>query len=389
MAGRGAGGLRARIRGRGRGCRRAAALLLGLVLCASFTLPVARADQTADEINLGAQAAKEIESHYRVVSDPAMVERLTRVADVLTRVVDRQDLTYKVKILDIPGVNALGVPGGWVYVTRGMMRFVRTDHELAAVLAHELTHIAHRHYYIQRDRQSRMMPALILAAALSVLAHSAAPLVGASVATQGALANYQRDLERDADLTGVSYLTKTSYSPVAMLTLMEHLDQMDKLAGRPDLGPLYQDHPRPDERVHYIQDELRARGVPIIRRISEGYLVLSLDPAASVGGEPVMVLVDGHPVVQLGATVGGQAPIDRARALAATLNAFFNTDPAPYDVRAVGLQGQWSVIGGQLRLFEVTPQDAAYAGGSPQVVAEQLRGRLAEVLAAAPYNRKF
>ncbi len=377
------------MRGRGTGCRRAAAVLLGLVLCASFTLPVAGADQTTDEINLGAQAAKEIESHYRVVSDPAMVERLTRVADVLTRVVDRQDLTYKFKVLDIPGVNALGVPGGWVYVTRGMMRFVRTDHELAAVLAHELTHIAHRHYYIQQERQSRLMPALIVAAALSVLAHSVAPLVGVSVATQGALANYQRDLERDADLTGVSYLTKTSYSPVAMLTLMEHLDQMDKLAGRPDLGPLYQDHPRPEERVAYIQDDLRARGVPIIRRVPGGYLALWLDPSASVGGEPVTVLVDGRPVIELGATVQGQTPIDRARALAANLIAFFNTDPAPYDVRAVGLQGQWSVIGGQLRLFEVTPQDAAYARGSPQVVAEQLRGRLAEVLAAAPYNRKF
>ena len=371
------------------GPRRAVVLLLGLAVCVALPPTVAGADQTADEVALGAQAAKEIESRYRVVTDPAMVERLTRVGGVVARVVDRQELTYRFKILDIPGVNALGVPGGWVYVTKGMMRFVRTDDELAAVLAHELTHINHRHYYIQQDRQSRMMPAIVLAAALSVLAHSAAPLAGVSIATRGALANYQRDLERDADLTGISFLMKTRYSPVAMLTLMEHLDQVDKLTGQPDLGPLYQDHPRPDERVSYIRDDLRGRGLPIIRRIPEGYLVLSLEPPDPAGSEPVAVLVDGQPVIQLGATVEGQSPITRAQALEARLDAFFNTDPAPYDVRAVGLQGLWSVLGGQLRLFEVTPQDAAYAKGSPQAVAEQLRGRLADVLAAALYNRKF
>lgn len=369
--------------------RRANALALGVAVCVWFPPTVAWADQTADEIALGAQAAKEIESHYRVVTDPAMVERLTTVGGVVARVVDRQDLPYRFKILDIPGVNALGVPGGWVYVTKGMMKFVRTDDELAAVLAHELTHINHRHYYIQQDRQSRMMPAILLSAALSVLAHSAAPLIGVSVATQGALANYQRDLERDADLTGISYLMKTRYSPVAMLTLMEHLDQVDKLTGQPDLGPVYQDHPRPDERVGYIQDNLRARGTPIIRRIPEGYLSLSLEPSAPAGTEPVTVLVDGRPVIQLGATVEGQSPIARAQALEASLDAFFNTDPAPYDVRAVGLQGRWSVLGGQLRLFEATAQDAVYAKESPQAVAEQLRSRLADVLAAALYNRKF
>jgi Zn-dependent protease with chaperone function len=371
------------------GTRRAVALLLGLAVCVWLPPTVSWADQTADETALGAQAAKDIEAHYRVVNDPAMVERLKRVGDVLVRVVERQDLTYKFKVLDIPGVNALGVPGGWVYVTKGMMKFIRTDDELAAVLAHELTHINHRHYYVQQSRQNGMMPALAAALILSILAHSAAPVLGVSVATRGALANYQRDLERDADLTGVTYLTKTGYSSVAMLTLMEHLDQMDKLTGQPDLGPLYQDHPRPDERVSYIQDDLRARGIPIIRRIPEGYLALSLEPSAPAAGEPVTVLVDGRPVIQLGATVQGQPPLDRAQALAATLSAFFNTDPAPYDVRAVGLQGQWSVFGGQLRLFEATPQDAAYAKGSPQAVAEQLRGRLAEVLAAALYNRKF
>ena len=369
--------------------RRIGAAWLAMGMAALLWTSTAFAAATADEVKLGAQISKQIESRYKLVTDPAQVERINRVGDAVARVVDRQDLTYKFKIVAIPGVNALGVPGGWVYLTEGMMKFVRTDDELAAVLAHELTHIAHRHYYIQQARQSRMLPALIIAAAISVLAHSAAPLAGVSVVTQGAMANYQRDLEKEADLTGISYLTKTSYAPVAMLTLMEHLDQQDKLTGQPDLGPLYEDHPGPGERVAYIAQDLKARGIPIIRRVAEGYLKIALEPPNAAAGQPVTIRVDGRPIVELGATVGGQSPAERAQVLIAKLNAFFNTDPAPYDVRAVSLLDRWAVIGGQMPLFEVAPEDAAYAKGTPKAAAEALRARLAEALAATPYYRKF
>jgi beta-barrel assembly-enhancing protease len=368
---------------------RATAVILALVLCGGLSPQVAHGDQTSDEIKLGAQVAKSIESRYRVVTDPAMIERLNTVVNALVPVLDRRDLTYHVKILDIPGVNALGVPGGWVYVTKGMMKFVRSDHELAAVLAHEFTHVAHRHYYIQQERQSRMLPALIAAALLSALARSAVPLYGVSFATQGALANYSRDLEKEADLNGIAYLTKTGYSPVAVLTLLEHLAQADKLVGQPDYGELYADHPRPDERVAYVAKDLAARGIPIVRRIPEGYLRLAVDPAGAVGDQPVTIMVDGRPVFQVGATVGSQAPAQRASALLDRLNAFFNTEPAAYDVRAVNILDQWSVIGAQTHLFDVTPQDAAYAKTSQKALAEQFRSALADAIARGAQNRKF
>ena len=346
------------------------------------------ADQAAQETQLGAQISHGIESHYRVVSDPILVERITRVGETLARVVERQDLTYHFKILDIPGVNALSIPGGWVYVTIGMMKFVRTDDELAAVLAHELTHVTHRHYYIQQQRQGAMLPTMIIAAAISVLAGSPAPLLAGQTVTQGAMANYQRDLEKEADLTGVSYLMKTSYSPVAMLTLMEHLAQAEKLNAHPDLG-IYQDHPYPDERVAYIRADLIQLGVPIIRRIPEGYLKLTLDPPAPENDQPLTILVDGRPILRLTASPQVRPPGERVKPVLAQLNAFFDTDPAAYDVRAVSLLDHWSVVGGQHVLYEVAPQDAASAQMSPQALAEDVRARLAQVISAAPYNRRF
>jgi len=130
-------------------------------------------------------------------------------------------------------------------------------------------------------------------------------------------------------------------------------------------------------------------GIPIVRRPAEGYLRISVEPPAPAPGQPVTIRVDGHPVVTLGATVNGDPPAGRARAMVSRLDAFFNTDPAPYEVRAVHLLDRWSVIGGEQVLFDVTPEDAAYAKTTPAALAEAVRARLADVIAAAPYNRKF
>lgn len=343
---------------------------------------------TADEVKFGAQIAKQIESQFRLINDPAQVARLQRVGDAIARVVERQDLPYHFKIVAVPGINALSIPGGWVYVTEGMMRFVRSDDELAAVVSHEMTHVNHRHYYIQADRERHLTPALLVALALSILAHSPAPLLGAQVSLTAVMNNYQRDLEHEADLNGVTYLTKTGYSPVAMLTLMEHLAQESRFTAHPDPTGL-EDHPLPQERVDYIRADLQSRHVPIVRRPVEGYLRIALEPAQPAPGAPVTIRVDGQPIVTLGAAVNGQAAADRALALAVRLNTFFNRDPEPFDVRAVAAGGTWSVVGGEMPLFEVTPQDAAFAQTTAAALAEEIHASLARVITAAPYVRKF
>jgi len=343
---------------------------------------------TAEEVKFGAQIAKQIESQFRLINDPAQVARLQRVGDAIARVVERQDLPYHFKIVAVPGINALSIPGGWVYVTEGMMRFVRSDDELAAVVSHEMTHVNHRHYYIQADRERHLTPALLVALALSILAHSPAPLLGAQVSLTAVMNNYQRDLEHEADLNGVTYLTKTGYSPVAMLTLMEHLAQESRFTAHPDPTGL-EDHPLPQERVDYIRADLQSRHVPIVRRPVEGYLRIALEPAQPAPGAPVTIRVDGQPIVTLGAAVNGQAAADRALALAVRLNTFFNRDPEPFDVRAVAAGGTWSVVGGEMPLFEVTPQDAAFAQTTAAALAEEIHASLARVITAAPYVRKF
>jgi len=363
-----------------------AVLLAGRGPVAALTFP-----NTADEAKTGAQMAKQIETHYRLVTDPPQVDRITAVGTAVARVVERQDLTYHFLIVESPAVNSFSFPGGWVYVTEGMMRFVRTDAELAAVLAHELAHINHHHYYIQQYRAEHLTPAMWAALAVSILAQSPGPLMAAQFGIQGSLSAYQQDLERDADLTGVSYLTKTSYTPVAMLTVFEHLAETDQLSGQGAVDALVQNptEPEANQRIAYVKADLEQLHISIIRRTAEGYLRISLDPPNPAGAQPVTIRVDGLPVLTLGAVVGGQLPGQRAQVVVEQMNAFFDTDPAPYDVHVSTLLGQASVIGAQTVLYRVAPEDAGYAHIDADAFAEAVRAELAQAIGDTPYNRKF
>src|SRR5205807_9460256 len=95
--------------------RRVGVAFIGIAICGLLRSPPAvRADEAADEIRLGAQIAKEIVSHYRVVSDRAMVVRLSRAGDALVPVVDRQELTEHLRVIDTLWVDAPVVSGVWV-----------------------------------------------------------------------------------------------------------------------------------------------------------------------------------------------------------------------------------------------------------------------------------
>jgi Zn-dependent protease with chaperone function len=368
-------------RGARRLLTRCVVLLLGAALACGIRTPAQGVTfpSTADEVRFGAQTAKQIDSHYLIVTDPVLNDRINRVGAVMAGVVERQDLKYHFEIVSTPVVSSFGVPGGWVYVTAGMIQFVRTDDELAAVLAHELAHINHHDYYIEQDRMSHLTGGYLLALALSVLSQSPAPLAGVQMIAQGALTSYQRDLEEDADLAAVSYLAKTSYSPVAMLTVLEHVMQIERLSGQTG----------PQIRAEYVRLNLEQLHIPIIRRVPEGYLRITLDPAAPAGAQPVTIRVDGRPVLTLGAAVDGKTPAQRAEAIVAKLNAFFDRDPAPYDVRTTTLLGRASVVAETGELYAVAPEDAAYAHMDASALAQDVRSQLAQAIDAAPYNRRF
>ncbi|MGH2399316.1 MAG: M48 family metalloprotease, partial [bacterium] len=228
-------------------------LLVFAALLAIGTAPVQGAPGDDYEIRLGRDYARRIELQYKVVTDAAMADRVARIGHLIAETSERPTLPWSFKVIEFTEPNAVALPGGFVYITKPMLAFARSDHELAAVLAHEVAHTARRHQMemIRRSNQAAFWTLIIVA-----LTGDPNLAAGAQLISYGMLSGYTRELEREADLLSIAYLARTSYTPVAALTLMERLLRDERLRATVDPGA-FREHPRTEERVAYIQTELR------------------------------------------------------------------------------------------------------------------------------------
>lgn len=221
---------------------------------------------TQDEIRTGREEHPQILKTYGgEYGSPALRNYVGSVGQLLARTVERQDLTYTFTILNSDIVNAFAMPGGYVYITRGLLALAGDEAELAAVLGHELGHINARHH---AQRESQAMIAGLLAAALGAYAGQAAGQLG-SVLGQTALMSFSREEESQADSLGIRYMARAGYDPQAMVRFLAKLRDEARfeavLHGQPadtvDQFNFLASHPAPIERVQ--QTSAEAAGVHV------------------------------------------------------------------------------------------------------------------------------
>jgi predicted Zn-dependent protease len=333
---------------------------------------------SADEVRIGRQLAQQLESRYPVVTDPALNERLTRIAKLIVSASDRDGVNYVFKILDVDVANAVSLPGGWIYVTKPMFSLVRSDHELAALLAHEVVHVAHAHGMEMQRRQTQAALITVLIAALTRDPNVAR---GVQLASIGFLAHFTRDLERDADLTALTYLAKTPYAPVGMLTLMERFAWEEQF--RPSIDPgAWADHPQTVERVTYIEEEMRRRGLPVSRRISANYLRLAVREIKEKDKTGAELLLNERPLLRL-------SDLDRVRDVSERLDRLFNADLRSFEV-ALRQQGPvWVMTARGATIATLTAQDAVWNDLSLRDLAVTVFARLRAAMEDDLRRRKF
>ncbi len=208
----------------------------------------------ADERRIGAENHPVILDEFGgAYDDPQLQAYVNQIGQKLAANSDRPNVKYTFTVLDSPVVNAFAVPGGYIYVTRGLMALANNEAELAGVLSHEIGHIAARH---TNERYCSAMLAQLgifgLGAATGSSAVAEAASLGAAVYLQG----YSRDQEFESDLLGVRYLARSGYDPNAMstflATMLENSRLDAELAGRPgaaDEFDIFQTHPRTVDRV--------------------------------------------------------------------------------------------------------------------------------------------
>ncbi len=185
---------------------------------------------TDREQQIGASIAQELEKQYKVLDDTGLNARVDVITRRLAQACGRQELVYVAKVVEEkdlkgekPMVNAVSLPGGYIYVFRGLLDYIHDDNQLAAVIAHEMAHITARHS-IKRMQASYGSLALILAAI-----QTNARLAGGVAATvESMFLAYSQNDEIQADTLGIKYMKAAGYAPMGMVTMLEHLQEYDR-----------------------------------------------------------------------------------------------------------------------------------------------------------------
>ena len=164
----------------------------------------------------------------------------------IAAVSDRKDIPYQFKVLNSKEVNALAVPGGYIYLFKGLVDYMPSDHELAGIIGHEVGHIVKRHTVVQIERS---LAVGVLFAILFGNSNSAilGDLIGSAL-----MAGYSREAEREADNLGVVHTMRAGYNPYSMLVGMEKLEAM---SGKANYG-LFSTHPDTVNRVNAIRGQI-------------------------------------------------------------------------------------------------------------------------------------
>jgi predicted Zn-dependent protease len=267
---------------------RSVILVLPLLALAACTVNPATGQQSFtafmspdDEIRVGAREHPKILKEFGgAYEDAALNDYVRRVGQSLARVSELPDLKFTFTVLNDPKVNAFALPGGYVYITRGLLALADNEAEMAGVLAHEIGHITARH---TAQRYSQAVAANIGLTILGVLGQAAGAPAGTgeliSFGAQAALQSYSREQELEADLLGVRYMTRVGYSPQGMVSFFDKLDAHTRLeatiagnATAADQFGIMSTHPRTADRIEQAIKLARVSAVPNPRFERDTYL---------------------------------------------------------------------------------------------------------------------
>ena len=208
------------------------------------------------EAKIGEEASAEIEKEMKVVEDPKAVARISGIAQELAKVSPRPEVEYKCKVVESKEINAFSIPGGYIYLTQGLLKAVESEDELAGILAHEMAHncLWHAMDMIKQEKKLDQILTPVLVAAIlsgSAGADASQVLIMSQLVKIGVVNGYSEKAEFEADRAGIEYLAKTHYNPVGLLTVVEGLAQMENRRPRPELGS---DSEQPSRARHGLHD---------------------------------------------------------------------------------------------------------------------------------------
>lgn len=220
----------------------------------------------AQEVSVGRSANKDVLKQYHEYESPALQNYVEEVGQELARKSHRANLNYHFSVLDTPEVNAFALPGGYVYITRGILAYLNSEAELAAVLGHEIGHVTARHGVRQQSAAQAADFGLAVASIFIPQLNSGAGQSLTNALGGALLSGYGRDHELEADRLGAEYLARTEYDPQAMIRVVGILKNQElfdaEIARQEGRQPrryhgLFASHPDNDTRLHQVVGEAK------------------------------------------------------------------------------------------------------------------------------------
>jgi beta-barrel assembly-enhancing protease len=377
---------------------------------------------TEAEVRLGRETAEKVEQHYKIISSGPYNDRLQRVAKDVVLAINRKDIIqeyrkrynaprsgdksrrvpfeWSFKVVDTTKeVNAFALAGGYVYVTKGLMDYAPSDHELAAVLAHECAHALYHHVDQMVKRQNKMSKAQILALIATIIAGAAGGgqaaaaasniVLGAQLVAIATLTGYSQELETEADYVGVMALSGTDYNPVAMMTFMQKLQRDERIKSAFDAG-IYRTHPYSNERVAAIKKQVESLGYATdtgTQRMVNGAFRVTTEENR-VGGKPVVdVKLNGNLLLTVASAEGQLTPYERANKIASQLETLFGDNLTYNDLRKS--MDKTTLLLKGVPVIKAYPEDAAAMNSTPESVIERASNQIHRALLNEQINKPF
>ena len=371
--------------------------LLAICLVAG---PALAGDQFSGEVAAGKKASEEVAKESKFIDDAALLERVRTIGDSIAKVAGTTEVKatygqptlakfdYSFKIVDDKDANAFSLPGGYIYVNKGLLDYVQSDDELAGVLAHEIAHVAHHHAMqlmkAEQKQITAMALALIVGASVGVDSSHIGELAQAMTLVRIAKLNsYGQDAEIDADRTAVAYLAATKYNPVGMLTFMERYARDEIRKPGLDYG-IFATHPPSTERAQWIIDEIEKRKIPINRRLVTTYMKVEVKPIPDSAASSVRI---GEIEIIKLADSGGEKASVRAQHIADKLGNVLLAGAGLRDVK-VGGGSQYVTIMDQV-IISPTPEDAALANSTIPDLVNSSANAIRKALLQELLNQKY
>ncbi len=202
------------------------------------------------EIALGRQLSQQIERQVKLVEDPEVTEYVNRIAQNLVRNSDAK-VPFTIKVIDSEEINAMALPGGFLYVNSGLITAADSESEIAGVMAHEIAHVTARHATEQQTKATianyAMIPLIFLSGGIASAIYNASSFL---IPMQ--FLRFSRKAETEADYLGLQYMYKTGYDPNGFVSFFEKL-QAQKKKKRGKLATAFSTHPPTHKRIKKTQ----------------------------------------------------------------------------------------------------------------------------------------